>query len=399
MIDSVIYLIFGLSVVLPMVPAIVEGRRKSDALPLDIDQEFSRDPRYMSNSFRSRVYPLMANTERGSIRPFLARVGESARVTGDWCVAAGEICKSVILSSGSVTIGAKAAVTDVYAAAAVRLDAFARARTITADGEASIGANAIVTHWVDSNGPISVESGVTLGRSTSSGDVLRIGSDCVFRRLFGAPVTTGKTLHSRPSKPDVQEQPASHIAQPRAVFPGDLVVPPKDISYGDKIVRGSVRIFGDAVILGSIKCDGNIEVMENVQILGNLISRRNVIIRPGCFVSGHVFAERELQIESSVVGEPGRSRTVSAGGGIVLGPNCDIYGWVICDEGGRIVRDGPRDVCGDLGRPSVPAASPSSARAAVAMPGRLLRMFEPRKRVIERAKQRTLDRDGYANLE
>src|SRR5262249_6810072 len=62
---------FAAFVFLPMLPGLLELRRSADATSLTIDQNYSRDPRYMGKSFRAKISSVLQSAPMHTRMPFL----------------------------------------------------------------------------------------------------------------------------------------------------------------------------------------------------------------------------------------------------------------------------------------------------------------------------------------
>jgi predicted acyltransferase (DUF342 family) len=327
---------FGLFVLLPMLPGFLEVRRSRDATSLTIDQNYSRDPRYMGKSFREKISSVLDSAPMHTRMPFLSRSKEFARVVPSLDLEDDEVWTDAVLSKGNVNTGNRASLVDLYSQGDVRIGAGSKLRTLAADGDVQLGANVSLMRWIDAEKSVRVGPNSNLGHSVSAVGPILLATDVEFRRLCGNPIVVGNV---RSDALEAPAQPAKWLSsrKRRITSVKDTVGRGETVS-GDMISRGGVELRENAVVQGSVKSGGDVVVGPGAIIEGNVVARGVVVIRSGGTIRGHVFAEGNvIMAKDSVVGASGAAKTLYSSRDICLAEGSRIYGWVICEDTGTTV--------------------------------------------------------------
>jgi len=310
---AVAVLVFTVSLMLalPLVPAMVELRRRSDARPLNVDQQNAGEIRHFAHGFRAHIKEL---------EPTILRcVGEGINTTctlsdGEEYVVLGRVDEPLLIALRErdaihpVVIAAGVDVIvppegtfsrDIYAGGDFTGGEKNNYRAIFCDREVHLGAASRVMRWAHAIGKFTAEAGCLLYGRTSSDSVLRLHPDCIFLRLnaprieFGpAAISADENSHSHTPANLAPRKPS------RFLHDGDFEVPAGQVLYTDIIIRGKLRICSGARICGSVKSIEEMVIEDGVAVEGSLISAQKMRIGSRCAIHGPVVAERELAIAS-----------------------------------------------------------------------------------------------------
>jgi predicted acyltransferase (DUF342 family) len=330
--EPLFYAAFAAGLVLPMLPGLLELRARKDAKALQIDEKYTRDPRYLGKAFREKIRPVLALEPLPKRVLFLDRAYECARLVPSFQAMDREYISDAVLSSGPVVIGKNVQLRDVYGKANVQIGAGSRLRTLAAKGPALLSEGVRVERWVDVEDDLDVGDGAHLGRSASTCAVLKTGVNVTFNRLFGNPVCIGTPAASaqRPYRPARWSVTAS-----RTLVKGSRRVRATAPHDGDIVATGDVLVEEGAVVNGSIKCDRSVKIMPHACVLGNVIARGNIEIGAGASILGHVFVAGNVRCDTNAsIGSKEESKTLYASGDMRLAMGCTIYGWAICEGTG-----------------------------------------------------------------
>ncbi|HVA37147.1 MAG TPA: polymer-forming cytoskeletal protein [Candidatus Dormibacteraeota bacterium] len=335
--EWLIYLVFAVFIVLPMLPGLLEMLSRKDDGALPIDENYTRDPRYLGKSLREKVRALADKAAVGVRMQFLARRREYARVVSGLELPDNGRYEDVLLSRGAVVAGKGVTLLDVYAEGKVAIGANARLRTLAADDDASIGGGVSLQRWADAERDLTVGPDGDLGQSASSAQRLTVGSNVTFKRLFGRPVVVGASSGAPALPPVGAPERVAMIAyggRDHVVSAHD--VPEGETLDGDVIASGTVRVGAKATLKGSVKSGGDITIGPGARVLGNLVARGSVLIDRGAVVFGHVFADERVTLEpGAVVGTVDLPKTAYGGRSMRLAVGSCIYGWVITEGDGE----------------------------------------------------------------
>lgn len=340
-------LLTGALFALPLLPAIWELRRKSDAAPLNVIQQHAGEIRYFADSFRAYIQPLepllrecaLSGHKASGVMPD----GTEYLVLGSGNEAInlplGEkdrLCPVLLLSASDLNISGDSTFSrDVYSRGRFVGGANNQYRALMADYELYLGQDSSVMRWIHAGGELNAGSGSKLYGRVSSDSRIRLGAGCSFLRLNAPRIELGKPLASAKT-PDPPAPPVS-MPSTRLLHEGDFEIPPGQVFQGDLVVRGKLRIGSGARVCGSVKGGKQTVLEPGVRIEGSLICATKLLIGADCLIDGPVISERSLLIQAGA--ECGRAHaptTVSAPRiGIV--PGVVVFGSVWARDQGEVL--------------------------------------------------------------
>jgi cytoskeletal protein CcmA (bactofilin family) len=302
--------VVGLMVLLPLVPALVELRRKSDALPLSVVQQNAGEIRHFANSFRTYingVEPIMQHclasgtTDTGTLSDgeeyvVLGRVDEPLVRT----LAERDAIHPVLMMAGiDLVVPPKATFSkDIYARGQFEGGEKNSYRAILGERNIHLGEASRVLRWVHAVGEFSADLGCTLYGRISSDLLIRLNADCSFLRMNAPRIEIGHTASNMEARPRGSSISSSTSAgtSPRFLHDGDFEVLAGQVIRSNIVIRGNLHIHSGARVCGSVKSVKDMVIEDGVSVEGSLISARKLHIGPHCVIHGPVIAERELVI-------------------------------------------------------------------------------------------------------
>ena len=314
----------GLMFVLPLIPALVELRRKSDALPLSVVQQNAGEIRYFSDSFRAYMNglePIM----QGCVVAGTTATG--ALPDGEEYVVLGRVDEPLVLalqqrdtthlvmgSDVDLILPAEARFSkDIYAGGQFIGGIKNNFRAILGEKNVHLGASSRVLRWVHAVGEFTADAGCGLDGRISSDSLIRLQNDCNFRRLNAPRIEIGVVAANPEASLPQLNRLASSGRPPRFLHDGDFEVQAGQVIVGDILIRGKLHIHSGARICGSVKSVEDAVIAAGVAVEGSLISAQKMRIGPHCAIHGPVIAERELAIaRGSRCGTLEHPTTVSA---------------------------------------------------------------------------------------
>ncbi len=296
----------SLMFMLPLIPALVELRRKSDALPLSVVQQNAGEIRHFANSFRDCIKGLAPTLQRcvadGTTVTGTLADGEEYVVLGRAdepllrALEQRDAVHPLVITAGvDLTVPAEATLSkEIYAGGQFIGGDKNNYRAILGEKNVHLGASTHVTRWVHAAGEFTADRECRLNGRISSDALIRLHSDCSFLRLNAPRIEIG----SAPTENATCLLPTSRSSAPskRVLHDGDFEVQAGEIIRSDIVVRGNLRIGSGARICGSVKSTEDLLLDDGASVGGSLISARKMRIGPNCVVHGPVVAERELVI-------------------------------------------------------------------------------------------------------
>jgi hypothetical protein len=324
---GLLLLAFLVLLALPLVPGLLELLRPRDDKPTELDLLATVDPRDASARFRQVLRGAESGGGSGAGALVPQRVPELR-------LAAGASAPRLLRVLGEAEVGERARLRDVYVHGNARLAAAVRVRVLAADGDLALGPECVVEDWIDTEATAWVGPRCDLGRSASAGKELHVGEGCIFRRLWGLPVTVDAAATTAWSP----EGRARVTIEDFVLWAGRrLTLPPGVVLERDLVVHGELHVGAGAVIRGSLKAHGAIHLGQGAQVEANVIGRRGIHIEGGTRIGGCVYAEGDVFIgPGAQVGRPQGFKSVYSAGHVTLAPDVLVFGWVVAQRGGAV---------------------------------------------------------------
>lgn len=348
---AALVLMVSLMFMLPLIPALVELRRKSDARPLNVVQQNAGEIRHFASSFRDYIKGLEPIMQRcladGTAATGTLPDGEEFVVLGR----ADEPLMLALEQQDATHPVMMAAVTDLIIPPGTTFsrDIYAGGQFIGGDknnyrailGEINVhlGASSRVMRWVHAVGEFTADLGCNLYGRVSSDSLIRLQAQCSFLRLNAPRIETGREANRRDApSPNVNiaPNPGLAVAQ-RFLHDGDFEILSAQVISNNIVIRGNLHIGSGARICGSVKGAKDIVLEDGVSVEGSLISARKMRIGSHCVIHGPVVAERELEIATGVrCGTAEQPTTVSAPH-IEVEEGVVVFGTLWAREHGQVV--------------------------------------------------------------
>jgi cytoskeletal protein CcmA (bactofilin family) len=337
-----------LMVALPLIPAFVELRRKSDALPLDVIQQYAGEIRHFANSFRAYIKGLEPTIERcvaeGTTATGSLPDGEEFFVLGRneeslvLALRQRDAVHPVVMVAGAdlVTPAETTFSKDIYVGGKFRGGENNTYRAILGEKDVHLGGSSRVMRWAHAVGELTMDLGCRLQGRISSDSLIRLDADCRFVRLNAPRIEIANTLPSTVVSPTI---PASaNLRTPGRFFhDGDFEIHASQVITSDMVIRGKLQIGSGARICGSVKSDQDMVLEDGVSVEGSLISARSMRIGPRCAIHGPVIAESKLTIATGArCGTQEHPTTVSAPR-IEVENGVVVFGTLWAREQGQVV--------------------------------------------------------------
>jgi cytoskeletal protein CcmA (bactofilin family) len=344
-------LVFTVSLMfmLPLIPALAELRRKTDARPLNVVQQNAGEIRHFANSFRTYIKNLEPVMQR------CAAAGTSAGgnlPNGEEYVVLGRIDEQLLLalqqreSTHPVVMAAASDLAlppdsafskDIYAGGQLRGGEKNAYRAILGEKDVYLGASSRVTRWIHAVGQFEADPGCMLYGRISSDSLIRLHANCSFLRLNAPRIEIGNaTINAAAPSPRSLENSDPGMSR-RFLHDGDFEVQAGQVFSGDIVIRGKLRIGSGARICGSVKSVDDMVIEDGVSVEGSLISARTMRVGPHCLIHGPVVAEHQMAIATGVrCGSLEHPTTVSAPR-IEVAEGVVMFGTLWAREHGRVV--------------------------------------------------------------
>ncbi len=311
-----------------------ELRLGEDPLPLYINMEYKKDPRYFALSLRDLFNDAFYRTNDGKLPDGLYTMHLSKDETVEVCdnvkIPSGQTLENIYyiknnFFSGAGVEGDK----EVYAKGNADIGEKNALRAVLADNSIYVGKDTRISRWLDANGEITIEDGCNIAVSATCLKRLSLGKDCHFKRLYGFPITTSFAELAAPAK-------VEDVVVEKVVGRNINGIPTGSYVKGSLIGKDQLFVGSNSLVAGNIKSHGTVTLEERVTILGSMFVEGDVYIGDHCFVRGTIFSQGAVVIgENVVVGEPDKIRSVVAMKNITLNQGVRIYGYITTEGDGR----------------------------------------------------------------
>lgn len=333
-------------VVLPMLPAILEWRRPTDAAPLAIEASHALDPSGFASSFAGRLAEALLRGETKVGQSVLASAGAEA-AAGRWPLtraeaAAGCNHRTWHTADDALLPAGQSFLAEVACGGTLCTAPGAVYRALLGAARLSIADSAVVLRWAHADA-VDVSPGCWLAGRVSASQHIRIDGRVRFTLLhapvvdFGAPalLTGARVPAPAEAVPDLPPEGAvwNHVAA-RGVASAALTVRARRSWRGDLVCGGTLRLGEGCHARGSLKAHGSASLAAGCRVDGNIVARDLIRLNRDCVVLGSVMSETAVTLgENCVVGAPGHPATVTAPR-IVVAPGVVVHGtlWAT-DEG------------------------------------------------------------------
>lgn len=334
---------------LPLIPAIVELRTKSDAQPLSVIQKHTGEIRYFADSFRAYLQKIETTLDDCSSSGLAATTsmpdGSDVLVLGRGEQALtlplkerNELSPMIIAAGTDLLLPPGTAFSkDIYSRGQVIGGPKNTYRAILAEKEVYFGEGSRLLRWVHAVGEFNADADCDLLGRVSSDQAVRLGGGCNFKRLNAPYVVTGQETLAFAHSTKMTEDDALPESMSRSLHDGDYEISPGEVFRGNLVVRGNLYIGEQAHVYGSVKGVKNVVLDGGVTVEGSLISADRLQIGVDCTIHGPVIAEHEMVIRGGTrCGSPDIPTTVSAPE-IELEEGVVIFGTLWAREHGQVV--------------------------------------------------------------
>jgi len=346
--------VVSLMLLLPLVPALVELRRKSDAAPLNVIQQHAGEIRHFANSFRTYIKELEPALQQcvasGTNDSGTMADGEEYVVLGRAdqpllvALQQHDAIRPVVIAAGTDVVMPPESTfsKEIYAGGRFLGGEKNNYRAILGEREVHLGGSSCVMRWVHAVDDFTADLGCRLYGRVSSDAVIRLHADCNFLRLNAPRIEIGQAADHLDPTPPGSTLPANlgTGASRRFFHDGDFKIRAGEVISGNLVIRGKLRIGAGARVCGSVKSDDDMVVENGVSVEGSLISAQQMRIGPHCAVHGPVIAERGLAIASGTRCGSGENPTTVSAPRIEVEEGVVVFGSLWAREYGQVVAKG-----------------------------------------------------------
>lgn len=311
---------------LPLVPALLELLRPTDATPLAMVGQDAGELTHFADRFRGYLDEQLARSDDAS-------TGSSGRFADGtpWVRLAAVAdapgaarVDAVVLADAGTRLPSDTVYTmELFARGDVACGARTVVRALLADGACELGDGSDVLRWVHADGALSVGADTSLHGRATSHEAIELQPGVRFARLRAPRIATCGTADAEPSPPARREPDAAltpftppgaaRLGEGYLRVDGSLDVPPRSLVRGNLIVRGDLRLGEGSRVLGAVKAHGSVTVGRDVAVEGAVVARREVHVGVGAQLGGVVIAEGAVELAERVrVGQPDRPATIAA---------------------------------------------------------------------------------------
>ena len=324
---AALFLATGGIFLLPLLPALVELKRRQDIAPLKIEQGHEGNARYFAESFRGFI--LKAISHEASRKELLILDTGNSEILNTRA-ASGNSMQCVVVSAADLRVpDGLAFEQEMYGQSDIAGGHGNRYRAVLAEGDFSLGENSVVLRWAHAR-RMTVGAGATLFGRTTATESIEVHAPASFMRMNAPVITFGEPCGS--SKPWVPDQ----ATFSRHVIHGDYRTQDGECVSGSIVANGFAVITQGALISGSIKGGTGVRVEPGAAVNGSLISGSRAEILGPCHIVGPVIAEGEVLIgRDAVIGSPDMPTTITAAV-IRIQPGACVHGSIWAKERGWV---------------------------------------------------------------
>ena len=347
--SSVFFLILALGwICLPLMPAFLELRLKTDADPLRVVRRSDVDIRHFARGFRefldthfseqleecrSGGKPINGNLTDGT--PFAVLPEGQNQLTESDETSADAPEGNLTISLGNLRLpGEKTYPLEIHCGGSLHAGSGAAFRAVLAEQSMYLGKGCTAFRWLHAGSEIHAEQDCQFFGRVSADRLIRLGDRCRFERLNapriefgqrGTPpeVETGETLVDLNRHPRLRDHSAG-----RYLFNRMLEIPAGGRVVADIVVAGNLKVGDGAHIVGNLKTHGDLEIGIGVRIEGTVVSGHNLVLGDGCSLDGPVVAEHKAIIGADCTFGSVEHPTTLSARGLKIGRGVVAHGTV-----------------------------------------------------------------------
>lgn len=334
----VLFIITIALVVFPILPSLIEWRKRTDIEPLRVVYESEVDIRHFARGFRAFIDTNFSEALEECRRTRETREGELENGTRYLVMGNGNLpmpaesasddpsTGRVILSCSDLELPSESAyLTEIYSGGSVRGGERNVYRALLAEGKIQLGQGSRSLRWLHGEQEVHAEKACALHGRVSSEEAVTLEENCGFERLHAPTIEFAcSDKYGRPSESSEPAEPDVVLASDdvpnvledaagRWLIANKLDLPANSRVESSLVVSGRARIGEGCRIVGSIKSHDDLFIEQGVVVEGSVVSGRDLHIGPGCRITGPVLAEKEALIEAgTVIGSTEALTTVSA---------------------------------------------------------------------------------------
>lgn len=318
--------------ILPLLPAIMEHRRKTDATPLKVVQDYEVDIHHFAKHFRSYIQdhlqtrlhtchqtgePYSDTLQDGvayivlpdEAKPVFSKKEQHKQITQRLFV-----CTGTLYLPGNMSY-----LSEIYTGHTLYGGEHDIYRAIISEKNVVFAENSVLLRWLHAENTVTVSKACTLHGRVSAGQLIHFKNHSEFERLHAPSIQFG-TLQS-PGTQTTQTtvfRPEDHkgkieVSGRRWLIDGNFNLPDHCLIDADLVVRGKLRIGTNCVIKGSIKSHKALQLGKHVLIEGSTVSINNIEFADHCQAMGPVLSEKDIYLSHHCqIGTPQQAVTMSA---------------------------------------------------------------------------------------
>ena len=339
---------------LPLVPAIKEWLRPTDAQPLNVVREHGGHISHFANSFQrfvnSQLRPILERASTGQAQvdevlpdgtkvialPSASTLQAIHQSTGD------QETEALILAAGDLTLPGDHTFTgEVYVEGSLHSGSGLVLRAVLAKGDIHLGSEAYVLRWLHADGQLVAGENCKLYGRASASQRVTLSPGCFFTRIHAPhiefiPANLLRGNSAPPSRRFEMPKLLQSSSNGRWLMRGNLTVTANTWHKGHLIASEDLQVGTGAFVSGAIK--GRDVVLEaGCRVHGSVVARERVIMERDSHAMGPIVAEHVVEIgPGCVVGAPDQPTTITAPS-IRVAPGAVVHGLIWAREEGRVL--------------------------------------------------------------
>ena len=328
------------SFVWPFIGGYREMKLGNDPLPLYINMDYLKNPRYFSLSFRE----FFENIKKDGIGVGLCSVQfskmENVDISENTTIKDNNTLEDIVYVKDNLSVNnANNFLKEVYVLKNAEFGNNNIIRALACDGNLVMQKQNSILRWLDVTGSIKIGDECNLGLSVTSDSSILVGKDCSFKRLYGFPVSFSEYLnefnYNELSYDDAIKNyfldSSKNIENDEKIFKKrDLSKIPNDSYVNcDVITEKSLVICEKSTLFQHVKTYGSLVLENNVTVYGNVFAEDDVCIGENCRIFGNIFTQGEVILgKNTVVGSKGKIKSVVGNTSIKIHSNATVYGFL-----------------------------------------------------------------------
>ncbi len=330
----VVFGIFSVLVIIPLIPTLLAIYKKEDTAPLAVDLGYTQNPRYLAEKFEDEY--------QSKKDDFFKTIPIEKELTSS-LVKENKGKEFIFYSEENIHINDVLSYpVHVVSEQNIEVEKASIFYALKAKGDITLNAGAEVLRWMDAGNKIELKNKSKVNTASAKTIVLYPGVE--YKKLYAS---SGIKVFSLEGKDEFENKYVErHMKTKEDIEEDTLYIKEKSyyINKGsiinqDVIGKGDISVGSKCKIFGTIKANNNLYVAKGTIIYGDLFAEKDIVIEEDCIVLGNIFSHTYVTVgKNTQVGQPKyHHKSLIATKGVTLSQGVVVHNYILTYGRGSVV--------------------------------------------------------------